>query len=116
MQQEEIIICADNKYIIKEHYNEVNKESDCTKEAGRIVKAIRREIKSIRHEVRLKYSNTKINLQNEFSQLPSPMLMKRCNEKSKEDQRKLQHEEVHPNAVSKGEVVPIVEGKCGIRI
>ena len=61
VNRREIIIYTDNKCVIKEYCNKVNKESDCAKEAGGIVEAIRKEVKSIECEVTLEYSSIKMH-------------------------------------------------------
>ena len=107
----EIIIYADNKHMMKDCYNEVNEDSDSAKEAGRIVEAIRNEVKSIKCEVTLEYSNAKAYSRKDFSQQPSPALIKCCDKKSKEGQMKLQYGKLCQNIESKAKVVPLVEGK-----
>ena len=106
----ELIMFADNKYAVKGYYDEKNKESDCTREAGGIIEAIRREVKKLKYEVALQYSNTKANPTREFETQPGPVLMKRCDEKSKENRKKLQLGELQRNAKNEGEAVPILNG------
>ena len=84
-----ITMHTDNKHIMKEYYNNIHKESNCAKEAGGIVDAIPNEVKGIGHEVSLEYSNAIVYPRKEFSQQPRPVLMKYCDEKSKEDEKQL---------------------------
>ena len=107
----EITMHTDNEYITKEYCNNIHEESNCAKEARGIVDAIRNKLKGIGHKASFECSNTKVYPQKEFSKQPGPVLMKCCNEKSKEDQKQLKLGELNQKIEHNSEIVPLVKGK-----
>jgi len=94
LQLGEIVVYSDMKKIINDVHMEIEKESQCVREASATTIAIRKEIEKASISIRLEYSNTKIRQDRTFSQNPGPYLIKECDEKSKVLRKNLQEEKV----------------------
>ena len=80
----EIIVYSDIKKLINEVYWEVEKESQCEREAETIVKGIQDKIEKSTIDISLKHSNTKCRENRIFQHQPEPRLMKECDKRLKE--------------------------------
>jgi len=89
----EIVVYMDNKLVIKNILKDVHKETDVTCEAGATIAEIKEEIAKASIEITVEYSNNKPKPGKTFAQQPGPVLMKRCDEASKEKRMALEHNE-----------------------
>jgi len=87
----EIVVYSDNKYIIKKINNPAHKESDVTGDAGATITAIKEEINKATISILIEYANNKPRPGKTFSQQPGAVLIKKCDEISKQKRLLLQN-------------------------
>ena len=72
----ELVTHSDNKFLIRKYHKEVKKPSNYAKEAGKVIEALRIEVKDIGFEVSIEYANNKSCPNKEFYQQLGHILMK----------------------------------------
>ena len=85
-----VVICADNMNIIKEIYKPIMRESDVTGESGATIATIREKIEKATIDIAVKYSRNKLQSDKTFMQQPGAILMRRCDNESKNKRRSLE--------------------------
>ena len=108
LNQGEVTACSDNKHVLNHVENYFKKQRQRTVEAGATIEGIRQVTKQAHVSIKFEHAKPNPKMDKTFRQQPEQMLMKECDERSKEKRKVLTSSIEKDNVETIGPFTPVL--------